>query len=255
MIRTSFGVDTLPIAVNGVELPERDGKPMGETQWHIVAIMHLYQALTMFFQAIEQVYVGADMLLYYEQGPPAAFVVPDVFVVKGVSKAMRRVYRLWEERVAPCVIFEITSRSTKLEDLGNKRGLYQELGVREYFIFDPLGEYLHPPLRGYQLADGVLAEMPLQPDDTLVSQELGLRLKPESALLRLVNLDTGEKLMTADELAIRAEEALEYAQAESERAQAEAERAQAEAERAARAEAELERLRAEIARLRRSPNA
>ena len=254
MMRTSFGIDALPIAINGVELPERDGKPMGETQWHIVAIMHLYQALTIFFQAVEQVYVGADLLLYYDQGPPAAFVVPDVFVVKGVSKAMRRIYRLWDEQVAPCVIFEITSRSTKLEDLGNKRGLYQELGVHEYFIFDPLGEYLYPPLRGYQLADGVLAEMPLQPDGTLVSQELGLRLKPESALLRLVNLATGEKLLTADELAIRAEEALEYAQAEAERAQAEAERAQAEAERAARAEAEIERLRAEIERLRRAPN-
>jgi len=26
-----------------------------------------------------------------------------------------------------------------------------KLGVREYFIFDPLGDYLSPPLRGYRL--------------------------------------------------------------------------------------------------------
>jgi hypothetical protein len=90
MIQTSFGIDVLPIAINGVDLPERDGRRIGETQWHIAAIIHLYQALTMFFQAVEQVYVGADMLLYYDQGPPAALVVPDVFVVKGVSKEMRR---------------------------------------------------------------------------------------------------------------------------------------------------------------------
>lgn len=49
---------------------------------------------------------------------------------KGVSKRERRSYKLWEEEVTPCTIFEITSQSTRLEDLATKRGLYELLGVR-----------------------------------------------------------------------------------------------------------------------------
>ena len=48
------------------------------------------------------------------------------------------------------MVFEITSRGTRLEDLGTKRALYAMLGVREYFLYDPLGEYLQPPLQGYR---------------------------------------------------------------------------------------------------------
>lgn len=73
------------------------------------------------------------MLFYYEQGNIAEFKVPDVFVVKGIAKHDRRVYKLWEEQQAPCVVFEITSRGTRLEDLGTKRALYEMLGVRESY--------------------------------------------------------------------------------------------------------------------------
>ena len=46
----------------------------------------------------------------------------------------------------------VTSRSTKAEDLGEKKGLYAFLGVKEYVIFDPLEEYLEPRLRLYRLS-------------------------------------------------------------------------------------------------------
>ncbi len=213
-----------------IHYPERDGKPMGETDFHISAIIYLRQALRHFFHLAEEVYVAANMLFYYEEGNPSAVTSPDVFVVKGIAKHDRRIYKLWEEGVAPCVIFEITSRSSRLEDLGTKRGLYEMLGVREYFLFDPLDEYLSPRLQGFRLVGGYYQPLALSPEGALRSQELGLVLRPEGSLLRLVDPVSGQAVPTLDEAMNRA---------------------QAEAARADRAEAELTRLRAELERLRR----
>jgi Uma2 family endonuclease len=220
---------------------------MGETEHHINAIVYLYQALKYFLRKAEHIYAAANMLFYYEEGNPAAVVVPDAFVVKGISKHLRRTFKLWEEKAAPCVVFEITSRSTRLEDLGSKRALYEMLGVREYFLFDPLGEYLSPPLQGFRLEGEYYQPLELSPEGTFFSQELGLILRPEGSLLRLVDPETDRALPTLDE-------AVDMALAETERAQAEAERAQAEAKRADAAEAETARLRAELERLRKQSN-
>ncbi|MGH2544173.1 MAG: Uma2 family endonuclease, partial [Ardenticatenaceae bacterium] len=114
------------------EYPESDGKPMAETEVHRQEMTDLIAALAEFFRHQPDVYVGGNMLLYYEEGNPHASVAPDVFVVKGVSKEVRRTYQLWREQRPPTVIWEITSRSTRLEDLGNKRVLYAMIGVQEY---------------------------------------------------------------------------------------------------------------------------
>ncbi len=186
------------------------------------------------------------MLLYYEEGNPAACVAPDVFVVQGVAKHERRIYKLWEEGQPPAVVFEITSRSTRLEDLGTKRALYAMLGVREYFLYDPLGEYLRPPLQGYRLQEGEYQRMPSLGHEGLASQVLGLELRLEDSRLRVVHPATYERLLTPAE----AQAARRAAEA---RATQEATARQAAARKpAARrtAEAELQRLRAELARLR-----
>ncbi|WP_423224993.1 Uma2 family endonuclease [Candidatus Amarolinea aalborgensis] len=215
--------------------PESDGKPMGETDWHISVIIYLREALRYAFRADEQVYVAADMLFYYVEGKPRIFKVPDVFVVKGIARYDRRIYKLWEEQVAPCVIFEITSRDTRDEDVGAKRVLYEQLGVKEYFLFDPLGEYLQPSLQGFRLEGHFYAPIPLLADGTLVSAELGLILRPDKTMLRLVDPSTRLVIPTATEAMMQA--------------QVQAQRAQAEAQRADHAEAELAGLRAQLARL------
>ena len=223
--------------------PESDRQPMGETDAHITVILYLRQALRYFFRQAEQVYVAANMFFYYREGEPDARCAPDVFVVKGVPKFDRRTYKLWEEFVSPCAVFEITSPSTRVTDSGHKKGLYEALKVEEYFLFDPLGEYLKPSLQGFRLQAGKYEPLALSPEGTLLSQALGLILKPEGGLLRVIDPTTGESLPTLDE-------ALEQTETALKRAQVEAERAQAEAERADAAEAEVNRLRAELARLR-----
>ena len=77
--------------------PESDGKPVGETGFHIAALFHLWQALRFHYRNDPNVYVAGNMLFYYEEGNPAEFKAPDIFVVKGIAKHDRRVYKLWEE--------------------------------------------------------------------------------------------------------------------------------------------------------------
>ena len=211
-------------SVAKIHYPESDGKPMGETDAHIAQILDLRFSLGRFFRNDSQVYVAADLLLYYVEGDPKEFVVPDVFVARGVLKRERRVYKLWEEGRAPDVVFEITSASTRREDLGTKKVLYADLGVREYFIFDPTGAELRPQLRGFRLAGPEYVAL----KEPFASDVLGLNLKIENNRLRLYNTATGAKLLTAEE----ADAAREAADAAREVA-----------------EAENERLRAEIARL------
>jgi Uma2 family endonuclease len=153
-------MDTILTVLKPLPYPETDGKPMSETDVHIDALISLRESLRDHFGDAPQIYVAGNRFLYYEEGNPTAYVAPHVFVVQGVGKHGRRTYRLWEEGQPPAVVFEITSRGTRLEDLGTKRAVYAMLGVQEYFVYDPLGAYLRPPLQGYRLHEGEYQRLP-----------------------------------------------------------------------------------------------
>lgn len=171
--------------------PETDGKPMGETDAHIAQILDLRFSLSRYFHTTPNIYVAADLLFYYVEGEPKEFVVPDVFVVKGVPKGERRVYKVWEEGRAPDVIFEITSVSTRREDLGSKKVLYADLGVTEYFVFDPM----NGSLRAFRLRGSDYQPL----ESPIFSESLGLELRVEANRLRLYDPKTKTLLMTAEE--------------------------------------------------------
>jgi Uma2 family endonuclease len=189
--------------------PTSDGRPVAETDWHRELMFHLIAALHAFYAAVRDVYVSGNLLLFYERGNKRKHVSPDVFVVKGVPKHQRPNYLLWEEGKGPDVIFELTSSSTKREDLVKKFGLYRDvLKVREYFLFDPLGDYLDPPLQGFRLAKGDY--VPIRPvHGRLPSKVLGLHLDRDGKQLRLYNPLTGEWLPTPEEAVQRAEAEVE----------------------------------------------
>ncbi len=229
-----------------VDYPDSDGKPMAETDVHIQQLIYLREALSDYFRDDPNVYVAGNLFVYYVEGDPSQVVAPDVFVVKGVPKGNRRFFQVWKEGKAPDVVFELTSKKTRYEDLGAKKGTYEVLGVQEYFLFDPLGEYLQPSLIAFRLTPEGYRQVEEEP---LVSQVLGLELRVEGNFLRLVDPQTGEKLLTpleAHEARRQAEEARR--QAEEARRRAEQQAAE-EAEARRRAEAQLEQLRAELARL------
>ena len=41
-------------------------------------------------------------------------------------------------------------------DTVQKLRQYAKLGVAEYYLFDPLGEFLKPPLQGYHLDEPII---------------------------------------------------------------------------------------------------
>src|SRR3954453_23240268 len=134
---------TPPLLKNGY--PTSDGKPMAETDTHRRLRNALIEILMAFYQAQPRVYVSGNLLLFYEPGNRRRHVSPDVFVVRGVPHYQRPNYLVWEERRAPQVVIELTSSTTRKEDLRTKFQIYQDkLKVREYFLFHPLGDYLKP---------------------------------------------------------------------------------------------------------------
>jgi Uma2 family endonuclease len=240
------------LASHDIYYPESDGQPMAETEIHLEEMMDLISALKRHFAAVPDVHAAGNQFLYYVEGNPRAVVAPDVYVVKGTShKRPRRTYKVWEEGRPPTFILELTSDSTRDEDLHKKKDCYERIGVEEYFLSDPLGDYLRPPLQGYRLQDGRYRRIAPEPDGSLMSQTLGLKLRREGERLRLIDAATGEPLPRIEENEERRQQAeARSRRAESARQQAESARQQAEA-RLAEKDAVLRTAEEEIARLRR----
>lgn len=208
-----------PEIIEEVEYPASDGKPMGETGFHIKLIVYVVSLLETYYRHRTDVYVGGDMFVYYEEGDPRRCFAPDVFVAFGVSNKERRSWFTWKENKVPEVIFEFTSKETREEDLWTKRGLYQWLGVKEYFLFDPLDEYLKPRLQGFRLTDGVYQAVP-EINYGLQSESLGLTLNANGNRLALTETATGKRLLQLHEL----QEAYQSAEKEIEKLRDELER-------------------------------
>ena len=186
-----------------VDYPSSDGRPMAESDAQRIPLTYAVERLGQHFRGRDDVYVTGNLLLYYREGDPGASVAPDVFVVIGAKPGMRTSYRLWEEPKAPDFVLEVTSRATHREDQGKKRELYRRLGVREYWQYDPTGDYLRPALQcleliggeyrrlaGRQLADGTLA---------LASEVLRLEVRLTQRGLRFHDPQTGRDLPTLAE--------------------------------------------------------
>ena len=233
----------------GIEYPTSDGQPMAETTHHQTVMVDLIHSLRSRYAAVPDVWVGGNLFLCYEEGNPSAALAPDVLVARGVEKWARPNYLLWDE-VPPCLVIEVTSRSTRREDQKKKREIYERIGVEEYIFFDPYREYLRPPLQGLRLVDGRYQPIPLEPDGGLILQTIGVKLLPEGDRLRIIDAATGGRLPWPEEEATtRAEAKAAAAEARAEAAEA---RAKAAEESKARQEAE-ERVRAleeELIRLR-----
>ena len=137
-----------------IDYPDSDGLPMAESESQFWPILYVGAALDRYYQARDDVYVVGNLLLYYQEGNPGKSVSPDLMVVLGAPKHIRSSYRLWEESKAPDFVLEIASESTHRIDRGEKRDLYAGMGVLEYWQYDPVGDYLEPPLLGFRLAEG-----------------------------------------------------------------------------------------------------
>ena len=208
-----------------IHYPSGDGQPIAETCDHVYVILATIAVLRQYFSD-QQACVLGNQFLYYSQGFPRLRCAPDVMVILGTEPGSRDSYKLWEEGEVPKVVFEMTSESTRQTDEGFKRDLYAQIGIEEYWQFDPKGEWITEQLRGFQLQDDRYI-----PITNATSSALGLRLEVSDTLISFYRLDNGEKLLIPDELyeqAQQLQQELSQTQAEllATRSQAEALQAQ-----------------------------
>ncbi|MGA1283770.1 MAG: Uma2 family endonuclease [Prochlorothrix sp.] len=188
----------LPIATKPqappVFYPSTDGEPLAETFVHLYAILTVLEVLKQYLSG-QQATVLSNQFLYYIPGNPRARVAPDVMVIFNVEPGGRDHYKIWEEGAAPSVVFEMTSSSTQATDIGFKKQLYAQLGVQEYWLFDPKQEWQGQSLQGYTLVGEAYQAIP-----NFQSEVLGLRLAVADQLIHFYRLDTGAKLLAPAEL-------------------------------------------------------
>ena len=202
-----------------IEYPSSDGEPMAETKAQYVALTDTVSALENHFINRLDVFVGGDMLMYYRMNDNRTRVAPDVFVVIGATgKHYRDSWIVWREGKAPDFVMEIASNSTWRRDAAEKREIYAEMGVSEYWRYDPVGVFFSPELVGERLVGGVYQPITLSIDSGGNlwghSDLLGLDICGKPSLeLRLYDPEGGQWLRTHRE----SEEAL---QAETEARQA-----------------------------------
>jgi Uma2 family endonuclease len=234
-----------------IHYPDTDGQPMTESDPTRDYLTYGVEALRLFFRSRRNIYVSGNLFIYYEEGSNQKSISPDVFVIFGVSKRKRRSYKTWQEgNRLPAFVLELTSFSTRKQDEESKPQLYEQLGIQEYFQFDPTGDYLNPPLKGRRLVNGQYQAMALTPladgNSRLYSETLGLELRlevPQTELrslgpsastwdLRFYDPVTGMRLLNFEETEQAREKAeQERDAAEQERDAAEQERDAAEQER------------------------
>jgi Uma2 family endonuclease len=204
----------MPRRVVGNGYPTTDHKPMAETDLHRRLMNELIVTLQAFYADDPRIYVSGNLLLFYEEGNRRKHISPDVFVVWGVPKHERPNYLLWEEGHAPHFVIELTSSSTRRNDTGKKMRLYRDvLKVREYFLFDPNGDYLKPSMQGWRLVKGAYQEIrPVA--GRLPSLTTRLHLERDGTELRLWNPETRAWLPTPRECVAEAEQAREEAESE-----------------------------------------
>jgi Uma2 family endonuclease len=205
--------------------PSEDGEPLAETSVHADAIIATVAVLRNYLAekfAERSPVVLADQFLYYAQGFSRLRVAPDVMVIFDIPQQPYDNYKIWETGKVPSVIFEMTSASTQAHDQAKKRELYESIGVQEYWLFDPKGEWIPEKLRGYRRQ----ANPPKNDEESLVyeaiadslSQVLGLRLEVEGALIGFYRQDNGKKLLIPSELFSAWQEEIQRADLAEERA-------------------------------------
>ncbi len=240
-------IQYVPTDDAGIYYPETDGKPFAESDLHRIHIIDTYHRLNAYYEDRDDVYVSGNLLIYDVPGKTQRSISPDVMVVFGIEKKMRRTYKTWEEGKAPDLVMEFSSKTTYRADLEKKKKRYAQLGVTEYFLYDPERSYLDDPLIGLRLNDkGQYDRISPLPNGGIPSAVLGLEFYVQDDDLGIYNPTLDEWLPTPAE---KAQQEAEARRQEAEARRQEAKARQQEAKARQRAEQEVARLQSEIERL------
>ena len=160
-----YDYDAAAVDDRSIDYPSSDGEPMAETNFQYIPLTDTVSALRVRYQGRDDVYIAGDMLIYYQMNRADVRVAPDVYAVFGaLGNHPRDSWLVWREGKAPDFVMEIASQSTWQRDRDETRSIYAEMGVREYWRFDPTGRLFTPALIGELLVDGAYQELPVSED-------------------------------------------------------------------------------------------
>jgi Uma2 family endonuclease len=170
------------IFLSTIDYPDEDFEPMPVGDKQRRNLSYTTEALKLWFEPRSNVYVSGNLFIRYFDQKVEKRIAPDTFVVFGMSSHDRVSYKVFEEGgKAPDFVLEITSKATDNRDQVQNRLIYRDLGVKEYFQYDPTGENLKPnSLQGLLLVEGEYVEIGslIMPNQvlSLSSEVLGLDL-------------------------------------------------------------------------------
>ena len=130
----------------------------------------------------EDVFRSSNTFICYDQTNLNVRVSPDFYVAFGVDSLaikQRKIYLPWEVGKPPDFVLEVASESTAQQDMIAKRQIYAQIGIPEYWRFDPTGgDYYGQPLAGDRLVNHTYEPMELtaEPDGILKGYSPALRL-------------------------------------------------------------------------------
>jgi Uma2 family endonuclease len=214
------------------EDPEEPGLPDEYHGYQPLLLRHTFKPTNC---DLDEVFIGADINLYYDLRHLNWYKRPDWFAVVGVSRLyegrdLRNSYVMWQELVSPFVVVELLSPGTEDEDLGRtvrqlgkpptKWQVYEQiLRVPYYFVFS---RYTNE-LQAFRLVGGAYESLEVR-DEGLPIAQLGLRLglwqgryeNIERLWLRWFTA-SGELILTPSEEAVTAQARVAQAEQRAER--------------------------------------
>ena len=194
------------------DLPCDDGEPM-ETPRHREQMTLLIESLKVHWADRTTYYVGGNMFVHYDPQNKRHSRGPDFFLVLDVEARERRSWVVWQEGMRfPDLIIELLSDSTREEDTGAKKHLYERLfRTPEYYVYDPFSH----EFAAYHLRGAFYTAVQPDADGTIYSPLTGLYLAVRQGWLRWLTA-AREAVPTPMELAQQ-----EHQRAEQERQRAE----------------------------------
>ena len=170
--------------------PDSDGRPIADNTLQFQWIVTIEGCLEGMFLHDDNVFVAGDLLWYAVEGEPRVRTAPDVMIAFGRPKGYRGSYKQWVERgIAPQVVFEILSPSTRKGEMAKKFKFYERHGVEEYDLYDPDNIWL----KGFRRINGKLQAIELM--DGWISPRLGIRFDLSGSEL-IIWQPNGERFLT-----------------------------------------------------------
>lgn len=168
----------------------RDGR-VSESTRHSRWLNYAVNAAGVLLERLPNALVAYDLAVLFEEGNPRALASPDVVVALNAGRQDRGSYKLWKEPGPPDLVLEALSERTWRRDLRIKPRLFEDLGVREHWIIDPIGK-LAAPIMGHRLRDGRYEPIPRATTGGWISDVLGAELLIERGEFRLRDLEASQ---------------------------------------------------------------